>query len=111
MKLLSMTPEYINWTREGKKTATTRTKNKGTGRFELVSGSRYKPKKADLTIEVASVIAWTPASIGETLKAVILREEGFCCWPSFMATLERLNRTKIPRTQRLWTHFYRVVRT
>jgi len=48
MKLLRMTPEYINWTREGKKTATTRTKNKGTGRFELVSGSRYSPKKAGL---------------------------------------------------------------
>jgi hypothetical protein len=115
MKLLRMRPEYVEWTKTGRKTCTTRTKNKGTGRFELASGSRYKPVKSNVGIDIRYVLPWTRSSITDAQKRLILREEGFLnenddiplLWSAFLELLEGLNRSEIGEDQIMFSHFYR----
>lgn len=106
MKLLRMKKEYIDWTAQQKKRATTRTKNKGGGEFELVSGSRYKPVKSGVQIYVYEVLTWTIRSITPKWKAGILAFENFDDWETFISVLEKLNKRKIGLDEELYTHFY-----
>jgi hypothetical protein len=112
--LLRMKPEYINWSVQGRKTCTTRTKNKGKGQFELVSGSRYKPVKSSVRIEIRLVMAWTPATIKDAQMRLILREEGFQtdnnAWRAFLDLLGLLNGHEIEEDQVMYSHFYRILR-
>lgn len=110
MKLLRMQETYILWTSNGNKTATTRTKNKGTGRFELVWGSRFKPIKSGVCIEIYQIVDWTRATISERLKERILKAENFTDWNTLIGILEKLNKRKIGVDDVLYTHFYRVIK-
>lgn len=105
MKLLRMKPEYVEWTRTGLKTATTRTKNKGLGLFELATGSRYKPRKTGTVIEITEVVAWMPGQIDDALKARIERAEALR-WEELLIILAKLNRRPVGPEETLYTHFY-----
>jgi hypothetical protein len=109
MKLLRMTEEYVRWTVAKKKTATTRLKFKGYGQFELATGSRYKPRKTGVVIEIEEIVCWTPDGIPNRLKARILEAEHFPSWSVFMAILQKLNAREIGGGEPCHTHFYRLV--
>jgi hypothetical protein len=118
MKLLRMKPEYVEWTKAGRKHATTRTKNKGLGQFELVTGSRYKPVKTGTVIEIREIIGWTPAAVSSDLafQRHLLNAEGLyttsnetdaeLAWGLFLALLGKLNGRKVKPTDKLYTHFF-----
>jgi len=45
MKILRMKQEYIEWTIQEKKTATTRKTMRGHDKYELATGDLYHPKR------------------------------------------------------------------
>jgi hypothetical protein len=117
MKILRMRPEYIEWTRAGKKIATTRTEDKVGEKqlcFELVSGSRYKPKKSGVVIRVLSCLRWNQERLAQPenrwVRNFITLAEGFKSWEDFMAIIRKINKGKRITSQTwFYTHFYGVV--
>lgn len=101
-----MKPEYIEWAKQGIKTATTRTKDKGTGEFEFISGSRYKPIKSGVVVNIDEVFEWTPATITAEQQARILKAENFQTWGAFICVLAALNLRPILPSDHLFTHFW-----
>jgi hypothetical protein len=105
-----MKQEYINWTRDGLKTATTRMKLKICGEYELVSGSYYKPKKSKLIIEITDIWAWTLNNLNAGRRMEIVKAENFKSWSEFMEVIQKINKdVKIDGETLFYTHFYRKV--
>lgn len=108
MRRLFMRDEYIVWTKEGLKTATTRLKAKPFGQYELVSGSWFKPEKSGVKIETNEIINWSLGSATEQLKRRIVAAEHFANWDEFIFVLCEINKISEEELadKRLFTHFY-----
>jgi len=114
---LRMRPQYIDWTTEHRKFCTTRTKHKGMGEKELISGSYFKPKKSGVIIDIIEIWSWTLLNLANlpSKKEVILsnedsrREAPFDTWSNFIKLLEEINKSKIGNEQIMYTHFYKVI--
>jgi hypothetical protein len=110
MKQLRMKPEYIDWTKDGLKTATTRMKLKPCGEYELISGSYYKPKKSGLIIEITDIWAWTLNNLDAGRRMEIVKAENFKSWAEFMEIIQKINKdVKIDGETLFYTHFYKKV--
>lgn len=113
MRLLRMKPEYITWTKEGKKTATTRDHSKPMTRYELVSGSRYKPVKSGVVVGVSKVYRWTRKELllpqNKAMQAEIVKAENFSSFDELWSVLSDILGEKLTDETPLFTHFYKVL--
>jgi len=109
--MLRMKPEYIELTRQRKKTATTRLKDKGLGKvYELVSGSLFHPVKSGIRIKIFAVREWTLATITERDKEFLYQSEGFPNWNRFWDVLTEINKNKkIDSHTVFFSHWYDVI--
>ena len=106
------TPEmpYIEKTRKGIKTGTTRLHQLAIDDYELVSGSYYKPEKSGIIIKIENSIPFEPANATPMLKEQILKAEDFKTWEEYISVLEQLNKMKIELTTLLYFHPYKLIK-
>ena len=110
-KIWRMREIYIDWTRQGRKHCSTRLTKKDLGeKFELVSGSYYKPKKSGVIVEITSIMMWSQANIGDMMKEIIYKAEGFQSWEEFINVLLEINKKKnITKDTYFHTMTYKVI--
>jgi hypothetical protein len=108
-----MKPEYIELTRKGLKTATTRMRKHGFCQYKLVSGNRFDAKDSGVVIEIDRITSYTPQDISEAhnapVRMEIIKAEHFKSWKEFMDVLGKLNGKPITAKTQLYTHFYKMV--
>lgn len=112
---LRMKHEYIEWSISGRKWATTRLKVKEHGEYELLSGSRFKPVKSGVVIEILKSVMWTRSTMpGRWLEDILDAEDSsrdkFGTKKEFIDELEKLNKKTLGENTLLYTYFYRIKR-
>ena len=112
-RLLRMKEIYIDWTKNHWKHATTRFHQLKFEDYELTSGSRYKPKKSGIIIQINNFWEWTRNNIAyqkwmqeDILNAEDSRRVKFKTWQDFIDELESINGREIGMDERLYTNFY-----
>lgn len=93
-RLLRMKPEYITWTKEGRKRATTRMHDLQPGEYELIHGSRFNPKKSGVRVEIKYVLVWKARELDSLTRQLIAWVEGFQTWDEFWAVILEINKDK-----------------
>jgi hypothetical protein len=101
---------YIDWVKEGKKTATTRKTMRPCGVYELGGGSYYHPTRSGVRIEITETLGWSRQVISRRLCDRICEAEGFNSWEEFLVVIAKINKLKeVPLDMYFWTHFFKVI--
>jgi len=108
MKQLRMYPEYVKWTWQGMKWATTRLKPKDLMDYSLVSGSYCNPVHSGIVIELHEIWTWTRETLPENYLQEIIKAENFPSKEDFFSVLASINKIEILPNTRMFTHFYEV---
>ena len=110
MAFLRMKQIYVDWTKEGKKLATTRAHPKELGIYELVNGQLFtSPNRTGVKIQIIERVSWKLCDVTKELKARIIKAENFGSWEEFVGILESINHKKANQYDQWFTHFFRVV--
>ena len=109
MRTLRMKLKYIEMTKGGIKTGTTRMHELKLDDYELITGGFCQPKKSGVVIRIQNCIPFTSGTITELLKQEILKAENFATWGDYIRTLEELNECDIYATTELFFHPYKMI--